>query len=461
VSACIYRLVPLLLLVAALAVGVGDATPAHGASFTVNSTADTVDATPGDGVCADAAGACTLRAAIEEANALPGADVISVPQGIYHISYVSPDSPDFISSLLITDSVDISGAGSAQTVLVGSGGLPFGGGFAVRYQTQFWVTVTISRLTVKDTTNITGGGAISNIGARLTINEVALFGNGGGDNDGGGAYSDAGELTILNSTITGNNAVRGGGVGTRRGAKLTITNSTISGNQGNHGLDGLSSQGETVIESSTILGGISAPNTSPSIRNSIVSGSNCFSSLGHNLVFNITSDCGTGGPGDLNGLDPVLGPLADNGGPTQTHALLAGSPAINAGDNNGCPATDQRGVSRPQQGTCDIGAYEYVPPATPAPTPKPAVVTASPTPSLAAAPTDSPTPTAKPSPSRTPRRSRSPSATAPSADAKDGGGAGLIIGLTLGGLAVAAAGGGGGYYLWRRRAAGGSGPGPP
>jgi hypothetical protein len=55
----------------------------------------------------------------------------------------------------------------------------------------------------------------------------------------------------------------------------------------------------------------------------------------------------------------MLGPLADNGGPTQTHALLPGSPAIDAGDNTACPATDQRGVTRPLGAACDIGAYEF------------------------------------------------------------------------------------------------------
>jgi hypothetical protein len=67
------------------------------------------------------------------------------------------------------------------------------------------------------------------------------------------------------------------------------------------------------------------------------------------------------GPGDQVNTDPMVGPLAENGGPTLTHALLTGSPAIDAGDDAVCPATDQRGVSRPQGVACDIGAYEYVP----------------------------------------------------------------------------------------------------
>jgi hypothetical protein len=65
------------------------------------------------------------------------------------------------------------------------------------------------------------------------------------------------------------------------------------------------------------------------------------------------------GASDLVVADPLLGSLADNGGPTLTHALLAGSPAIDAGDNAVCPATDQRGVAR--DAACDIGSFEYVP----------------------------------------------------------------------------------------------------
>ena len=86
-------------------------------------------------------------------------------------------------------------------------------------------------------------------------------------------------------------------------------------------------------------------------------------SLGHNLED--TNSCAFTGPGDLHNIDPLLSPLRDNGGALPTHALLPGSPAIDAGDNAGCPAADQRGVARPKDGdadgtaTCDIGAYEY------------------------------------------------------------------------------------------------------
>jgi hypothetical protein len=125
---------------------------------------------------------------------------------------------------------------------------------------------------------------------------------------------------------------------------------------------------------------------------------------------NISNDstCSLTGPGDRNNIDPRLGPLANNGGQTDTHALLADSPAVDAGSNTGCPATDQRGVARPIDGTgrgvaiCDIGAVEYQPPPfaatrTPTPTVTPArTVTATPTATGAAPRTATATPTATP-----------------------------------------------------------------
>ena len=117
-------------------------------------------------------------------------------------------------------------------------------------------------------------------------------------------------------------------------------------------------------------GGIFNFDGSVSIRNSIISnnlyGGNCsglITSDGHNLED--TNTCGFTGPGDLINTNPLLGPLQNNGGPTLTHALLPGSPAIDAGDNSVCPTTDQRGVTRPQDGNgdgiavCDIGAFEF------------------------------------------------------------------------------------------------------
>ncbi len=102
-------------------------------------------------------------------------------------------------------------------------------------------------------------------------------------------------------------------------------------------------------------------------RNTIVAanqGKNCdliapLTSLGNNLSSDTTCAAALTAAGDRNNVAPVLGPLRNNGGPTLTHALLWGSPAIDGGSNAGCPATDQRGVARPQRGTCDIGALEF------------------------------------------------------------------------------------------------------
>ena len=135
---------------------------------------------------------------------------------------------------------------------------------------------------------------------------------------------------------------------------LTISSSTISGN------------------SATIGGGISNGGTA-TLKNSIVanssSGGNCsgiITSQGHNLSSDAT--CNFNNTGDLNNTDPMLGPLQNNGGPTQTQALLSGSPAIDAGEPLGCTdgkghllKTDQRGKPRPDPedtGGCDMGAYE-------------------------------------------------------------------------------------------------------
>jgi hypothetical protein len=217
------------------------------------------------------------------------------------------------------------------------------------------------------------GGIISEGGTgTLTINNSTLSGNKGI----GVANVNGGTLTINNSTISGNGAPSEIGGGIFNNGTTTINNSTISGNTANQG-GGIANYGGTVtISNSTVSG-----NTAGSIggiygearlQNSIVannSGGNCTGGAGSN-GYNLSSDntCNFHGSGDRNNTDPKLGPLQNNGGPTQTMALLAGSPAIDAGNPSGCKdssghllTTDQRGMPRhdPEDtGGCDMGAYE-------------------------------------------------------------------------------------------------------
>ena len=105
------------------------------------------------------------------------------------------------------------------------------------------------------------------------------------------------------------------------------------------------------------------------LSNTIVSGNdaesnqNCSPVLVTSLGNNISDDdtCNLVDSTDQPGSNPQIGSLEDNGGPTATHALLLGSPAIDGGDGSRCTQADQRGVVRPQRANCDIGAYEFAP----------------------------------------------------------------------------------------------------
>jgi predicted outer membrane repeat protein len=176
---------------------------------------------------------------------------------------------------------------------------------------------------------------------RLNLENSLFFGN-TSERSGGAVYNhNGGTLIITNSTFSKNSAAMGGGIYSL--GQVSITNSTLFGNtQG--GL--VNEDGGTMQVMNTLLAANSPTNCQGTI-----------SSMGYNLEDG--DDCGFSAEGDQEVSDPLIGPLADNGGPTWTHALLEGSPAIDAGTNEGCPATDQRGVARPQQGACDIGAYEF------------------------------------------------------------------------------------------------------
>jgi hypothetical protein len=199
---------------------------------------------------------------------------------------------------------------------------------------------------------------------------------------GGGIYSFFNTTTtIVRSTISGNTSGDVGG-GIRSLGNMTITNSTISGNAstGWHGGAIFHTDGTMDIESSTIAnnrgpdwapsaifnGSFGGPAPTMTLTNTIITGNqwyacdhwtgaNILISGGHNLVQDDT--CNPVASDLINGV-ALIGPLADNGGPTWTHALLAGSPAIDAANPATSPATDQRGIARPQGAGPDIGAYE-------------------------------------------------------------------------------------------------------
>jgi CSLREA domain-containing protein len=219
-------------------------------------------------------------------------------------------------------------------------------------------------------------------GGTLTMDRSEVVGNHTGGDGGGLALFNLGLTGIENSTISSNTAAAsGGGIyfwGLGVGGDLKLYNTTISGNQaGTTGGGFEAASGEVGVNNVTlarntaaIAGGLHSAAT-VHVLNTILaenSGGNCggaVTSFGYNL--DDAASCGFAEAGDLAGLPANLGPLADNGGGTFTHALLPGSPALEAGDDASCRPTDQRGVSRPQGLHCDIGAFESETPATATP----------------------------------------------------------------------------------------------
>jgi len=245
------------------------------------------------------------------------------------------------------------------------------------------------------------GGGIYNDG-RLIVNNSTVTGNaasvsngclGGCGADGGGITNSLGTVTLNNSTVSNNMAFywrRGGsGGGIQNSGTVNLNNSTVANNSAVGGVasgGGIDNSSTSLtaailqINNSTISGnfasyqggGIENYSASATIQNSIVansSGGNCSGAI-TSKGYNVSSDgtCRLSGPGDMHNTDPLLGPLQNNGGPTQTMALLPGSPAIDAGNPSGCTdgqghllKTDQRGMPRPDKediGGCDMGAYE-------------------------------------------------------------------------------------------------------
>ena len=347
------------------------ASPARADTVMVNNTAD-----PGNGTCGQPY-SCTLREAIDSAS--PG-DTIKFASNVTGTITLGG------TELVIDKNLKIEGPGAGKLTVSGNDS-----------SRVFYVSSRVAQATIQNL-NISGGkpisagdgGGIENWGT-LALTKSTVSGNSARY---GGGINNRDTLTVTNSTISNNVAsLEGGGI-ENYDSKLTLTNSTVSGNSANRqggginqGTDKFNSVGATIlIENTTItrntassgsgsgLAGSGLTDNSPEVRNSIILGNtntdvdfmwstNTFESNGHNLIGNGNATEAFNKPGDRTGIStPKIGTLANNGGPTKTHALLRGSPAIDRG--SGCPANDRRGVRRPQDGDrngsykCDIGAFE-------------------------------------------------------------------------------------------------------
>jgi len=351
----------------------------------------------------DALIAGSLRSCVIWANTNAGADTITVPAGTYTLTI--PGAGEDASAqgdLDVTEALTINGAGASSTTIDANS-------LDRVFEILNNATVTLDGLTMTGGANVISGGGISlSTGNTLTVANSVLTGN---DASQGGAIYNNRSLILDRVSVTSNTGNSGGGLFNSNSAivtdslfydntaandgggiwtsgpstSLTLTNSTLSGNQADNG-GGLFGGQLATLQNVTIIGntantggGIHQPNGSitNNLRNTIVannSGGNCNKALTTSAGYNLespTNTCGFTGTGDQNGVTAGnlnIGALADNGGPTQTHALLAGSFAIDAGTTTGALATDQRGIARgydgdgtpnsPVTGDYDIGAYE-------------------------------------------------------------------------------------------------------
>ncbi len=353
-------------------------TPAHSAAIVTVTNGS--DAGPG-----------SLRQAIISASS---GDTINFAAGVTTITLTS-------DQLTIDKNLTIAGPGAnVLTIQRDAAALTYFRIFDT-YTTANNISVAISGLTIARGHSpffVSAGGIVNR--HTLTLTGVAIVENQGSI---GAGILNTGVLTIANSTLSGNMtlATGGNGGGLRNTGTATITNSTISGNSAAGGQGGgiintdngtLTLRNSTVVFNSADAGGAvpdgigggiynNAGTTTFIVSNTIIAKNvaaaapdvtqSSLSTQGYNLIGSFAV-CSSGAPGDQFGcaaspIDPLVDPLLkNNGGPTMTHALLSGSPAIEAG-NSGGANTDQRGFARPVDGSTpnatggdgsDIGAYE-------------------------------------------------------------------------------------------------------
>lgn len=387
------------------------------ATVVASSQADTITVTTDSG--GTGGPDCTLRDAMTAANtdtptggcqAGSGADTIELPVGaIITLTEVDNDPGGGPSGLPSVNSVvTINGNGTTVQRDDGDGTLQFrilyvaadgnltlndlavtgGGGDWYRDGGGIYNsgTLSLTNSTVSGNTGTNGGGIYNSgtatvIDSTISANKAWAVGWEAEYGDGGGIYN-GGTLTVTNSNVSGNIAGFGGGIASDGPAILT--NSTVSGNGTSPGYalgwpthgGGIGSTAQLTLTNSTVsgnmayggwpggsgTGGLWSDGGPATLTNSIVAnsagGPDCAGMVIDHGYNNIEDGSCISDPTSMSG-DPNLGPLADNGGPTLTHALLLGSIAIDVGDcAGGTITTDQRGVPRPQGRSCDIGAFE-------------------------------------------------------------------------------------------------------
>lgn len=387
---------------------------AAAAAFVVTKAADAPDANPGDGKCKSTVGGCTLRAAVQEANANSGTDTIYLKQGITFAlnNHIMLQSDMAILGAGVDSSI-IRGPGQANPdnlfeiegnvdvvmmdVTLENGVQEEGGALRLDTPSSLW----LEHVTLRNNTATFKGGAIMNYG-HLTVVESTLSGNTADAEDGGAIYN-SGTLDLYRSTLNDNRAtLRHGGALANNGT-ANVVDATFGANQaGDHGGAIFVMPSKQVhLYNTTVAfnkadidnddtgdgGGIHNNTGTVTLANSMVVHNtiengmidpydDCGGALvseGHNVVRSVTS-CNFLEPEQNNVLDgkPSLGALKNNGGRTATYALKANSLGIDLGDPNRCEdpqgneiPSDQRGYARSVDGNavggayCDVGSFEF------------------------------------------------------------------------------------------------------
>lgn len=314
----------------------------------------------------------TLRQAVLDANLNPGADVITFQAGLTGTILLTT------GEIAISDSVDIQGPGARSLAVDSTARI-----FNISGSTS--VNVAVSGLTLTGGQATGNGGAIANAGANVTLSFVTVSGN-NATGEGGALFHNAnsGWLTIESSTLSGNTASKAGAIYSI-GWNLIIRNSTISGNHATDSVGAIKLEfAYASISNSTITGNsatfsqgglLLSGSGELNLASTIVAGNTDTTGASDLVRFAGTVNASDSlfqqalAPGVINGADtanmlgvnPMLGAMSDNGGPTDTHALPLGSPAIDAGANPLALSDDQRGPGfvRVFGTVADIGAFEF------------------------------------------------------------------------------------------------------